>query len=156
MTGSRTQMQIDVCGKCRQIRLVMMALLIVFAALAGYHWGSILESGGFRVQDHDIIILALVFTAMAAVIALAVEATVTKIEMAAAVAQRDEEKQAEESSIEKEHARELDRIVDKLSEDNSDLRYRLLSKKMHEMGEDMVRTARGDAAHQHAWRSKAF
>ena len=73
-------MHVIVCEKCRRIRLALMSLLIVFAALAGYHWGNLFESG-FHVQDHDVVILAVAFTLLAAAVALGVEMAVTRTEM---------------------------------------------------------------------------
>lgn len=146
---------IDVCEKCRRIRLVLMVLLIAFAALAGYHWGSILESRNYNVENHDVLLLAVMFTVLVVVVALAVEAAVTRTEIEAATAQASEVEKVEESSISRAQANELNRIVDRLSEDNSDLRYKLLSKKMHEMTEDIMGSTRSDAASRHAWRSNA-
>ena len=131
-------MHVEICEKCRKVRLVLMTMLIVFAALAGYNWGAIIQSLGSGVQEHDVLILGVVFSILAALTALWVETVVTRTERVAALAQAEVEEKAREAILNGEQARELDRIVNKLSDDNEDLRYRLLSAKVHEVTEDMV------------------
>ena len=132
-------MHVEICESCRRIRLVLMGLLIVFAALAGYHWGNIIENMRAGVQEHDVLLLGIVFTLLSAITALWVETVVTRTELAAAMAQQDEERRTEELLVNKEHARELNRIVEKLSEDNSDLRYRLMRNSVQEVSQQMAR-----------------
>lgn len=129
-----------------------MALLIIFAALSGYHWGGILE--GDRVYQHDVLIAALCFTVLAVIVALAIEAAVTRTEYAAAAAQTEEERKAAEADLSKQHLRELDRIVSRLSQDNSDLKYQLMSNKLHHMGEDTMAAKPVGASHIPAWRAR--
>lgn len=136
-------MHVEICEKCRRTRLVLMGLLMVFAALAGFHWGSIFESAGAGIQAHDVMVLGVVFTVLALLTALWVETIVTRTEMEAAKAQSEEEALAQEAQMHDERARQLDRLVSKLAEDNKDLRYRLLSAKVHEVGEEMVQDLRG-------------
>ena len=132
-------MHVEICESCRRIRLVLMGLLIVFAALAGYHWGNIIENMRAGVQEHDALLLGIVFTLLSAITALWVETVVTRTELAAAMAQQDGERRSEELLVNKEHARELNRIVEKLSEDNSDLRYRLMRNSVQEVSQQMAR-----------------
>ena len=84
-------------------------------------------------------LLGIVFTLLSAITALWVETVVTRTELAAAMAQQDEERRTEELLVNKEHARELNRIVEKLSEDNSDLRYRLMRNSVQEVSQQMAR-----------------
>ena len=122
-----------------------MALLIVFAALAGYHWGTIIQNVRIGVQEHDVIILGMVFSVLAVLTALLVEAVVTRTEREAALAEAAVEEKALEARLNSDQALELDRMVNKLSEDNRDLRYRLMSAKVHELSEDMVHDVRACA-----------
>jgi len=131
-------MHVEICEKCRWMRLVLMTLLIVFAALAGYHWGNIIENLNAGSQGHGVIILGVVFSLLALMTALWVETIVTRTEMEAALAQAAEEAKAEEALAQAEQARELDRIVSKLSDDNKDLRYMLMSRRVHEVGEELA------------------
>ena len=85
-------MHVEICESCRRIRLVLMGLLIVFAALAGYHWGNIIENMRAGVQEHDVLLLGIVFTLLSAITALWVESVVTRTELAAAMAQQDGER----------------------------------------------------------------
>lgn len=126
---------VGTCENCRRMRLGLIGLLIVFAALAGYHWGYILERMNAGGQERDAIILGVAFTLLALLTAVWVEAVVTRTERDAELAHSLEVSKGEEASIEHEHAQELDRLVAKLSDDNSDLRYRLLSSKVHEVSE---------------------
>lgn len=129
---------VGTCENCRRMRLGLIGLLIVFAALAGYHWGTILErinSGG---QERDVILLGVAFTLLALLTAMWVEAVEARTERDAELAYSLEMRKSEEASIEHEHAQELDRLVAKLSDDNSDLRYRLLSSKVHEVSEQLA------------------
>jgi hypothetical protein len=119
-----------------------MALLIVFAALAGYHWGAIIQNVRIGVQEHDVIILGTVFSVLAVLTALLVETVVTRTEREAALAEAAVEEKALEARLNSDQALELDRMVNKLSEDNRDLRYRLMSAKVHELSEDMVHDLR--------------
>lgn len=137
-------MHVEICEKCRRVRLVLMGLLIVFAALAGYHWGAIIQNLDAGVREHDVIILATVFSILAVLTALWVETVVTRTEREVALAQAAEQEKAQEALVNGEQARELDRIVDRLTEDNKDLRYRLMSAKVHEVSEDMIEDM-GDA-----------
>lgn len=137
-------MHVEICEKCRRVRLVLMGLLIVFAALAGYHWGAIIQNLDAGVREHDVIILATVFSVLAVLTALWVETVVTRTEREVALAQAAEQEKAQEALVNGEQARELDRIVDRLTEDNKDLRYRLMSAKVHEVSEDMIEDM-GDA-----------
>lgn len=148
-------MKVETCEQCRRVRLVLMALLIVFSALAGYHWGNILENMQAGVQEHDVVLLGIVFTLLAFLTALWVETVVTRTEVEATKAHRGEERQAEEAHINREHARELDRIVEKLSEDNSDLRYRLLRSRIQEVDQDTRRDVRAAAPAFQELQSKA-
>ena len=135
--------QVGTCENCRRIRLGLMGLLIVFAALAGYHWGYILERMNSGGQERGVIVLGVAFTFLALFTAVWVEVVVTRTERDAELAHSLEARKSEEASIEREHAQELDRLVDKLSEDNSDLRYRLLSSKVHEVGEQIAQDLKG-------------
>jgi hypothetical protein len=139
-------MHVEICESCRRIRLVLMGLLIVFAALAGYHWGNIIENMKAGVQEHDVLLLGIVFTLLSLITAIWVETVVTRTELEAALAHQDEERRTEEAFISKEHARELNRIVEKLSEDNSDLRYRLLRNKVQEVSQQMSRESHSPAS----------
>ena len=129
-----------------------MGLLIVFAALAGYHWGNIMEGG--QVYGHDVMLGAVCFTVLAVVVALAIEAAVTRTEIEAASAESLKERKAEESDISRAHARELDRIVSRLSDDNSDLRYQLMSSKLHHVADEMAKPVSSPS--YPAWRARAL
>lgn len=129
---------VGTCENCRRMRLGLISLLIIFAALAGYHWGSILERMNSGGQERNVIVLGVAFTLLALFTAVWVEAVVTRTERDAELAHSLEARRGEEASVEREHAQELDRLVAKLSEDNSDLRYRLLSSKVHEVSEQMA------------------
>ena len=148
-------MHVEICESCRRIRLVLMGLLIVFAALAGYYWGNIIENMRAGVQEHDVLLLGIVFTLLSGITALWVESVVTRTELAAAMAQQDGERRSEELLVNKEHARELNRIVEKLSEDNSDLRYRLLHNSVQEVSQQMAREIRTAAPMFQELQSKA-
>lgn len=137
-------MHVEICEKCRRVRLVLMGLLIVFAALAGYHWGAIIQNLDAGVREHDVIIMATVFSILAVLTALWIETVVTRTEREVALAQAAEQEKAQEALVNGEQARELDRIVTKLAEDNKDLRYRLMSAKVHEVSEEMIEDM-GDA-----------
>lgn len=123
------------CEKCRIVRLVVTALLIVFAAVAGYQWGHIFEQGltGFR---SSYVTLAAVGSAfIAIVLGLWAEVLVAQTEVAAAEAEAEKKRQAEAAEASKEHIAELERIVSLLTADNADLRYQLLSSTMHQAKE---------------------
>ena len=60
--------------------MTLLALLIVFASVAGYHWGHILEGADAHVYRHDVIVAALGFTVLALFFAVWSEALVGKIE----------------------------------------------------------------------------
>ncbi|WP_374332166.1 hypothetical protein [Aestuariivirga sp.] len=137
-------MHVEICEKCRRVRLVLMGLLIVFAALAGYHWGAIIQNLDAGVREHDVIIMAAVFSILAVLTGLWIETVVTRTEREVALAQAAEQEKAQEALVNGEQARELDRIVTKLAEDNKDLRYRLMSAKVHEVSEEMIEDM-GDA-----------
>ena len=127
-----------------------MGLLIVFAALAGYHWGVILDTGGTRIFEHDVLLAAGTFTILAVLCGLWVESAVTRSENQVALAQRQHETKSKEADISNEKARELDRIVSRLSEDNADLREKLLSSKIREVREDPANGNHG-AKEWRAW-----
>lgn len=127
-------MPVKICEKCRRIRLAVMAMLIVFAALAGYHWGHMLETGAF--QSPYLVYAAAGSTFGAVLLGLWAEALVARTERAAAQAEAERARLAETADISKEQARELDRIVCILTDDNADLRYRLLSNKVHQVAQD--------------------
>lgn len=135
----------------KRARLALLAVLMVFAALAGYHWGRIWDGGG--IHGHDMLIAAVCFTVLAAIVALVVEAAAMRTEAEVAAALSQKEKKVEESNISKEQARELDRIVSRLSEDNSDLRYQLMSSRLHEVGEQMALSKPASQASHPAWRA---
>lgn len=128
-------MPTELCEKCRRHRLVLMFLLIVFAALSGYHWGSILDNANAHVYEHDVIIAGVAFTLLSLVVALWSEAVVGKIEKALVHAHQMKDKEAADALHHKEQVRELERIVERLSQDNSMARYELLSGAVHEMAE---------------------
>lgn len=104
------------------------------------------------VEGHDVLILAVAFTVLAAVVAIGIEMTVTRTEMEAAAAWSQHERKAHESRISQAHARELDRIVDRLSEDNSDLRDQLMKTRAHQAGGETAPEASDLGAARHAWR----
>ena len=104
--------QVGTCENCRRIRLGLMGLLIVFAALAGYHWGYILERMNSGGQERGVIVLGVAFTFLALFTAVWVEVVVTRTERDAELAHSLEARKSEEASIEREHAEELDRLVD--------------------------------------------
>jgi len=133
-------MPTKLCEKCRRIRLVVTVLLIMFTAVAGYHWGHILENGSEGIiYPHDVAIGAIAFTVGALLFGLWGEVLVARIEKAASAAEAERARHAEAADSSKEHVRELDRIVTMLTDDNAELRHRLLANKVHQVTEDMAR-----------------
>jgi len=125
-------MHVAACERYRRIRLGLMGLLVVLTALAGYHWGTAFDQGPLRLEQHDVLIFAITFTVLAALVAIGIELAVTRTEMEAAAAQSQKESRKLQLSISGRHARELNQIVDRLSEDNSRLRQQLLNTRVHQ------------------------
>lgn len=144
-------MSSEYCERCRRYRLILMVLLIVFAALAGYHWGSILDNAEEQVYQHDVVFAAVTSTLLALLVAVWSEVLVAKIEDAAGRALKQSDGHAEAALQGKKHVHELERIVTMLSDDNTDLRQRLLSDKVQEVTEEMNRQYSGGTSSRREW-----
>ena len=148
-------MDVEICQSCRRTRLVLMGLLIVFAALAGFHWGDIIDNIRTGTREPEVLVLGIIFTVLAFVTAVWVESVVARTERDAALAHLEEDRLAEEAFGTREHARALDRIVEKLSEDNYDLRYQLLHDRVQQLTSEAPRENPGPASMLPELRSKA-
>ena len=132
-----------------------MGLLIVFAALAGFHWGDIIDNIRTGAREPAVLALGVVFTVLAFATAVWGESVVARTEREAALAHLQENRLVEEAVSTREHARALDRIVEKLSEDNYDLRYQLLHDRVQQLTAEASRENPGPASMFPELRSKA-
>lgn len=118
---------IEICEKCRRIRLVAIGLLMTSAVLTGYLWAH---------YEHFYLATALVssigFAVFSCLLILAVEMVVTRTELevrraALYAGQKDEEIRLLQDKI-----RDLDRSIAVLAADDDEVRMKLLSLSMHQ------------------------
>lgn len=117
---------IEVCEKCRRIRLCVVFLFMVSSVLAGVFWAQVGQS-----SDGPSLQLAITFTAVSVVLILGVEFVVTKVELEAKRLYIQLKDKVEEIRLLKEKVVELDRSIDLLSKDDDNVRRQLLDERMH-------------------------
>ena len=141
MTSDASTTVLVVCEKCRRIRLVAFALLLVSTVLAGYLWGHFehrnISSAAW---------LSAVFMLASLALVLVIEAVVAKVELQSKRLTLTLNAKDEEVRLTEEKVRELERSIDFLVKDDDMLRERLLSLAIHQ-AED------GEKAAHSAYRS---
>lgn len=120
-----------VCTKCRVIRLCLTGFLIVMSAVAGYHWGTIIETGGAAdTLDYSIGGLSLIL--MVLVIFFAMDAVSARIEDQALLDADELERLSRLTKSDETNAEKMELALEELTRDNARLREMLQARDHHD------------------------
>jgi hypothetical protein len=127
VTSSEVKATLEVCEKCRRIRLVVFVMLVISMVLAGYLWGK---------YEHKFISAAawgaLACAVVGLLLILAVEIVVTKVELEAKKLTLHVNERNEEVRLLREKNRDLERSLDLMAKDDENVRERLRDLAIHQ------------------------
>lgn len=120
-----------VCTRCRAIRLCLTGFLIVMSAVAGYHWGTIIETGSSAdTLDYSIGGLSLILLVL--VIFFAMDAVSARIEDQALLDADELQRLSRLAKSGEANAEKMELALAELAQDNAHLREMLQARDRHE------------------------
>ena len=127
MTSSEVKTALEVCEKCRRIRLVVFVMLVISMVLAGYLWGKYEHSSTSSAAWG-----ALACAVVGLLLILAVEIVVTKVELETKKLTLHVNEKNEEVRLLREKNRDLERSLDLMAKDDENVRERLRDLAIHQ------------------------
>lgn len=121
-----------VCKSCRIIRLCLTGLLIATSAVAGYHWGMIIETG-VPADSFDYLVGAFALVVGVLVIVI-MDATSARVEDKASLDAEELQRLAHLAESGRANAERMERALAELTEDNARLRDMLRARDGHPAG----------------------
>lgn len=112
---------IEICEKCRRIRLTVVFLFMVSSVLAGVFWSHVERFG-----ERSALVPALVLTVISFVLIIGLEFVVTKVERESKRLFLQLREKVEEVRLLREEISDLNRSVDILVKDDDNIRNQLL------------------------------
>lgn len=120
-----------VCKKCRIIRLCLTAVLIAMACVAGYHWGTVIESGG-AADIYDYLIGGLTLILLMLAFFFAIDSVSSRVEDQALLNADELERFVKLSKVNEANSRKMELALHELAQDNARLREMLLARERRE------------------------
>lgn len=117
---------IEICEKCRKIRLATVFTFMISSALAGVFWANVGQA-----SDRATLAWAVAFTVLSVALILAIEVVVTRVERESKRLYLQLKERTEEVRILKETLQRSDQSIDLLSDDNRDVREQLLEESVY-------------------------
>ena len=122
----------SVCKWCRMIRLCLTGLLVATSAVAGYHWGMIIETG-VPADSFDYLVGAFALIVVVLVI-VTMDATSARVEDKAALDAEELQRLAHLADSSRANAEKMERALAELTQDNARLRDMLRARDGHAAG----------------------
>jgi len=120
------------CKNCRIVRLCLTGLLIATSAVAGYHWGTIIETG-VPADSFDYLVGAFALVVVVLVI-VTMDATSARIEEKASLDAEELQRLAHLAESDRANGENMERALAELTEDNARLRDMLRARDNHAPG----------------------
>ncbi len=117
---------LKVCETCRRIRLATVFCFLISTLLAGFFWAHVENATSSR-----ILLAAVSFSILSALLILAVEIVVTRTEIEAKTLYLHLNAKTEEVRLLQEKIVRLERSIDLLAKDDDEMRQRLLDASVH-------------------------